>query len=910
MYSIRVFCLAIFCASSMAAGAAGPESFTIETSDGIQVHGDFYQADQGLSAPVVLLFHQGRANARGEYSYLAGELTLRGYNVIAIDQRRGGDLFDEQNRTLAALDGRGFQYCEVYPDLEATLKYADELGLTGKRVVMGSSYSAALVIKLANENPQKIDAVVAFSPASGEPMEGCQPDAYFDSIQTPLLVLRPGREMEIESVQTQLERAADAGHLTFVAENGVHGSSMLHPERVEGSVRAQQKVVFDFIEKHTKPIVPGPSFEQVISLRSAGSPAVSPDGRSVAFTVQTVDWEKNRYDSEVWVAVDGGEPVQFTRTSDGSSNNPQWSPDGKWLTFAADRGEKRQVYAMRVQGGEAQQVTHAPEGVNGYAWSPTENKIAYTMTAPQDSAAKVREEQYGAFAVEDAEYRITHVWVVDVDVDATPASEVYCADDKDACVKPPEPRQLTESDTMTVTSFSWRPDGQAISIEHQESSDIMSFMTSDISLIDLESGDLRPLVRSEGYDGNVVWSPDSEWILYESDAGNTRSNFFRNDRYMLISADGGTPRELFVEFDENLAGYRWTPGGLFALAWQKTERGLFRLDVEEDEVVRLENAPRNVWSIDFSKDGSIGYMLSQTPTTLSEISQFSTTDLQRTQVTSMTEQIADWEVGTSEVISWTSEDGAEIEGVLFKPSDFDPDKKHPLLVVIHGGPTGIDYPTPIDSYVYPIPQWLSKGAVVLQPNYRGSAGYGEAFRSLNVRNLGVGDAWDVMSGVDHLIAQGFVDESKMGAMGWSQGGYISAFLTTNTDRFAGISVGAGISNWVTYYVNTDIHPFTRQYLESTPWEDMDIYLKTSPMTNITKATTPTLIQHGEFDRRVPIPNAYELFQGLQDNDVETKLIVYKGFGHGINKPKERLAATWHNWEWFARYIWGEEAAME
>jgi len=163
-----------------------------------------------------------------------------------------------------------------------------------------------------------------------------------------------------------------------------------------------------------------------------------------------------------------------------------------------------------------------------------------------------------------------------------------------------------------------------------------------------------------------------------------------------------------------------------------------------------------------------------------------------------------------------------------------------------------------------------------------------------------------MSGIEYLDAQGIIDTDRMGAMGWSQGGYISAFLTTNTNSFKAISVGAGISNWMTYYVNTDIHPFTRQYLKATPWENEDIYRKTSPMTNINNATTPTLIQHGEFDRRVPIPNAFELYQGLQDLGVETKLIIYKGFGHGITKPKERLAATWHNWLWFSKYIWNEE----
>ncbi len=188
--------------------------------------------------------------------------------------------------------------------------------------------------------------------------------------------------------------------------------------------------------------------------------------------------------------------------------------------------------------------------------------------------------------------------------------------------------------------------------------------------------------------------------------------------------------------------------------------------------------------------------------------------------------------------------------------------------MIHGGPTGTSRPVKVQmGGVYPIELWLARGAVVLEPNYRGSAGYGEKFRSLNVRNLGVGDAWDVLSGVDHLIAQGIADPNRMGVMGWSQGGYISAFLATHERQpFKAISVGAGISNWMTYYVNTDIHPFTRQYLKATPWDDPQIYALTSPMTNIKRAKTPTMIQHGELDLRVPIPNAYELYQGLQDSE--------------------------------------------
>jgi dipeptidyl aminopeptidase/acylaminoacyl peptidase len=275
----------------------------------------------------------------------------------------------------------------------------------------------------------------------------------------------------------------------------------------------------------------------------------------------------------------------------------------------------------------------------------------------------------------------------------------------------------------------------------------------------------------------------------------------------------------------------------------------------------------------------------------------------------MSAQVAGWTLGTREVVSWASRDGARIEGVLYKPSDYDATRRYPLLVVIHGGPTGVSRPTLTGNSVYPVVQFLAKGAVVLMPNYRGSAGYGEKFRSLNVRNLGVGDAWDVLSGVDSLVARGIADSTRLGSMGWSQGGYISAFLTTTSQRFKAISVGAGISNWMTYYVSTDIHPFTRQYLQATPWDDPAIYAKTSPITYVKQARTPTLIQHGELDRRVPIANAYELFQGLQDVGVPTRLFVYKGFGHGITKPKEQLAATWHNWQWFSKYLWSEDVSM-
>jgi dipeptidyl aminopeptidase/acylaminoacyl peptidase len=311
--------------------------------------------------------------------------------------------------------------------------------------------------------------------------------------------------------------------------------------------------------------------------------------------------------------------------------------------------------------------------------------------------------------------------------------------------------------------------------------------------------------------------------------------------------------------------------------------------------------------VSFTKDFKAMAFSASGVDSLNEVYVSSVADFAPRKLTDMTAQVKDWNLGRGELVSWKSKDGAEIEGTLYKPSDYNPSKKYPLLVVIHGGPTGVSQPTLVArSYAYPIPIFLAKGALVLEPNYRGSAGYGAAFRALNVRNLGVGDMWDVMSGVDSLIAKGMVDTSRMASMGWSEGGYISAFLTTHTDRFKAISVGAGISDWMTYYANTDITPFTRQYLKATPWDDPEIYAKTSPITTIKQAKTPTLIQQGSNDKRVPVPNSYELYRGLQDESVPSRLIFYMGFGHGVNKPKSQRALLESNLDWFNHYIWGEE----
>jgi dipeptidyl aminopeptidase/acylaminoacyl peptidase len=656
-----------------------------------------------------------------------------------------------------------------------------------------------------------------------------------------------------------------------------------------------------------------PSIEEVISLRNVGNVQLSPDGKAVAYTVQTTDWNDNRYDTEIWMYREGGKPFQLTHNPKNSSTGPLFSPDGQWLAFLSDRGNKNQIYVLGVNGGEARAITREEEGIAFYEWHPDGKRLVFIKAEKDDKAKKEREKRYGAFEADDKEFTLSHLWQIDFNPDMQDPTERPCYETVDSlkvkagCIEWPKAKRITEG-KFTVTGFSVSPDGTKIAFSHQPDPLINSFVKSDISVVDIATKKVTPVVTNPSGDSFEVWSPYSKELLYTTNLNDTVSNFYTNSKLFAIHLETKTTRQLAKDLDEDLGGFSWESTGIYSALFMKTARHLYRIDPTSGSHAIVKKSPEQILGFSFSKDGQSLAFVGRNGDQLNEVF-LGSVNGSATAVTNMTDQIKDWKTAQSEVINWKSKDGATIEGVLHKPKNYDPSKKYPLLVMIHGGPTGIDTPNPVPGSVYPVLQWLDKGCLVLRPNYRGSAGYGEAFRSLNVKNLGAGDMWDVMSGIDYLDKKGMIDKTKMGSMGWSQGGYISAFLTTNTNVFKAISVGAGISNWVTYYVSTDIHPFTRQYLKATPWSDEMIYKKTSPMTNINNAKTPTLIQHGELDRRVPISNAYELLQGLRDKNVPAELIVYKGFGHGISKPKERLAANWHNWQWFNKYVWGEKVEL-
>jgi dipeptidyl aminopeptidase/acylaminoacyl peptidase len=685
-----------------------------------------------------------------------------------------------------------------------------------------------------------------------------------------------------------------------------------------------------------------PTITEALSLKSLSSPRISPDGRYVAYELQQADWKGNEYVHQLWlVDVLSGKSIQLTRGKK-SAGGANWSPDGHWLAFTTERessaieplsaaelaeskeekkeekkDEKKedkkepepgkpaaaQIWLISPQGGEAWQLTKSETEINEFHWSKDSKLIAFTANAPESKASKDRKEKYSDYEVYEKDYRQNQLWSVNI----TEAEKAYL---------PVAAKRLLTDLTLNVTDFSWSPDSTRIAFAATNNPFLSFRGDQDIYLLDLSKNNaIKKIVALAGPDSNPVFSPDGKDLAFQTALAQPYY-YYANGHLAVVqlSAVLGKPattpsdlKDLTAKFDEDPYLLDWGPDGIYFAGLQKTNSHIFRVDPNSAEIQRISSPDALILGqVSLTPDFKYLAYTASSPTQMDELYISSVSPFAPKKLTDMTAQVKDWNLGAAEVISWKSQDGAVIEGILRKPANFAPARKYPLLVKIHGGPTGTSRPTlsPV-TYAYPVQQFLAKGAVVLEPNYRGSAGYGGAFRALNVRNLGVGDMWDVMSGVDYLISQGIADPAKLGAMGWSQGGYISSFLTTHTDRFKAISEGAGISDWMTYYVNTDITPFTRQYLHATPWDDPEIYAKTSPISTIKKAKTPTLIQQGSNDKRVPVPDSYELYRGLRDQGVESRMVFYTGFGHGVNKPKSQRALLQSNLDWFDHYIWNE-----
>jgi dipeptidyl aminopeptidase/acylaminoacyl peptidase len=644
------------------------------------------------------------------------------------------------------------------------------------------------------------------------------------------------------------------------------------------------------------PARPGWTALEWMTLKIAEGPAVSPDGGEVVYRVHAPNWERETSDAHLWVVSTGTGQTRPLTSGTGLSWAPAWSPDGRVIAFLSSRGKATQVYMVPSRGGESVQLTNAPNGVDGFRWSPDGSRIAYVSGEAVSRADSAGVSQAKTFRVVGREgFHSAGLWVVSVPGD--PARE-------------PRAERLTTATSFSVDdAFSWSPDGTRIAFSASDYTATESFRTWDIYVVSLAEKQPRKVVADRGPQFFPLWSPDGSEIVFKTFVRSPRDEYHSYSMGYLaaVPANGGQSRLLTEQFDESATPLAWGPDGIYFDARQRAYSHLFLVNPVTRAIQHVtEPATAIKTSFSFSKDFRTMAFLGQDSARLQEVYVAPVIGTERPKrLTFLGDQLRDWSIGTREVITWTSTDGTPIEGVLVKPKDFDPTKKYPLLVVAHTGPLGADQPTVGRDFPYTADLYAMRGIIVLRPNYRGSVAYGSGFRAALVRNQGLPVYQDLITGVDHLIAQGFVDSTRVGAAGWSAGSHPVVFGSMWENRFRAISLLEGGIDWRMFYTLGAGAGTARDYAQATPWDDPEYYRTTAALTYVKRAHTPTLIQHGDADGVAPIAAAYELHRALKDQGVPVRMVVFPGMGHVPSTLGQIRAIMEQNLDWFEYWLLGK-----
>jgi dipeptidyl aminopeptidase/acylaminoacyl peptidase len=652
----------------------------------------------------------------------------------------------------------------------------------------------------------------------------------------------------------------------------------------------------------------GWSPELSMQVRSIGEVVPSPDGRLVVYAQshRILEPEKSRTVGQIFLGyADGSRRIQLTREEE-EAGSPSFSPDGRFVLFLSNRSGRRSLWRIPTDGGEAEELADWKGQVEGYGISPDGKWIAFCGMEPSPQEEKARKEKRD-WQVLDENPRGNALWLIP-----------FQAANEDK----PKARQLIAA-RYHITAFDWSSDSNHIAVEHQPTPGEESWVRSDISEVEVESGLVRDVARTGAAEGDPRYSPDGQFLAFLRTPSPAR--WAGAEEVVLLPRRGGALRILPQIFDEgpSIPGM-WSPFnvgiiprkamGVF-LGWSSDssqlifvgEKGTRRVlyAVSTDGSTRALYAPAKgiVSSAALNATRTHVGLVLETPQEPPEAFVMSLSGGNPVRVSAANLDLGRVPVGETRRIQWKSKDGLEIEGLLTLPVGYEPARRYPMVVVIHGGPMGWFNEEFIGTArVQPVASLAAKGYAILRPNIRGSGGYGRKFRFANLNDWGGKDFDDLMAGVDYVISLGVADPERMAVMGWSYGGYMTSWVITHTNRFKAAIVGAGVTNLWSCAGTMDIQGFLPDYFSGEPWDNLEMYLRHSPMYYVKGVTTPTLILHGEADRRVPVSQGYELYNALKRQGVTVQMVVYPRMGHGPSEPEAELDVMRRHLDWVERHL--------
>ena len=661
--------------------------------------------------------------------------------------------------------------------------------------------------------------------------------------------------------------------------------------------------VFAVLATVSRPAAQAPRFldkETFFEMESVGSPAISPDGRHIVFAREWVDKVKDQSRSNIWIVSADGSRVRELTRGNWRDSAPVWAPDSRRIAFVSDRDGTPQLHVLYVDTGDVAQLTHLQRAVTNVRWSPDGKQLAFTQIVPDEDpplrvelpkrprnaewakpAVLVDRLSWARDGTGPVEKGFTHIFTIDAALGGTP-------------------RQITDG-KYNHGDPEWAADGQTIYFSGIRKPDAeYQRGDSEIYAVDLKTLDVRALSERKGPDANPTASPDGRWIAYtgydDRDYTNTISSLYLMDR------NGGARRAWAATLSESPGDLTWASdsSGVYFTVGDKGSTSLYFAPVQGELRKLTDDSPRTLHGLSISNTGTAAAVRS-TPLRPGQLVSFRMADARNSAAWKMLvdvnqDVLANVKLADYEEMWFTSKDGLRIQGWLMKPANFEPAKKYPMVLWIHGGPWSM-YDV---GFSWSFQNFAANGYAVLWTNPRGSTGYGQEFVNGIQKAYPGRDYDDLMAGVDAALAKGFIDERNLFVCGGSGGGVLTAWIVGHTSRFAAAVSMRPVIDWGSFVGVTDGASWYRQF-KKYPWEDPMEYAVRSPLHYVANVTTPTMVMTGESDLRTPIGQSEEFYRALKLLKKETLLVRMPDEFHGWRRPSHRLSQQLYLLAWFDKY---------